>query len=953
MKQKLLFALMLLCMSLCSSNVWAEQEEPVAVSLQDGARFYLYNVEAKLYLNRGNSWGTEASLMDKGLPIEAVHVTDDIYQFKFMDRHEYLFCHNPSETYTDYNDQGIEYTYWNVEQLDNGHIKLQIAEGASNYGKDKYLGWDRGNNTKVGLFVNSADEWILTGKQGEDKFPHIVVNLLEPGSLGTELLYNVDNIRDVKWLKVYGNMNADDWAKIKMMKDSLQWLDLSEAKTDHTYTKLEDGFFKRQGDNDNNWQYLRYVHFPKGLTEIGASAFERSVVDSVSIPDVEKMGTGVFDRASNLRVVRLSDKISEIPFYAFWNCTSLVSVFDAHNLKTIGSGTFFGCRNLRDIDLSNVESLDYNAFAGNSNLDPGDLTHLKKVLGPDALMDTRLKSIKLNSIEWLDGKAFNSCRQLEEVEFPANFTNFNDYMKNNVLFWYCTSLRKLKFNASCVVTGDREWMLDNSIIKDSITIYVPKYLVNYYKQDSYWYQFKIEGFDVEDPENYTIDIRSNMVMNNRERFEGSPNIFLRNHAYLKINGENPQTLKNVDYDYNTQIFSNCENITIDGYLCNWFSHNAKQWYYLSLPFDCVISKTIGFDTAKQFAFRYYDGAGRAENGAYGNWKNYDINDTIPAGTGFIVQVNVSGWCPFYSADNDSKQYIFSPREFVKTLEVNESEVAANRGWNLIGNPYQTYYNNHMLNFTGPITVWNGSGYAAYSLTDDDYAIRPNEAFFVQCPNEEYNTIGFPTQGRQLTPVIESQNAAKEWNPKPRNRQIINLCISNGEMEDQTRVVLNEEASMSYETTCDASKFWSMDSSVPQLYTLDAVGTQYAINERPMGEGSVKLGFYAGEAGKYTISVKRCDAEQVFINDCLTGKTEEITNSEYTFNAEAGTYESRFTLTFISNDATGIKTLEMAEENARTEVFSTDGKFLGTDASGLGAGVYVIRQGNKVNKVVIR
>ena len=43
--------------------------------------------------------------------------------------------------------------------------------------------------------------------------------------------------------------------------------------------------------------------------------------------------------------------------------------------------------------------------------------------------------------------------------------------------------------------------------------------------------------------------------------------------------------------------------------------------------------------------------------------------------------------------------------------------------------------------------------------DDDYAIAPNQAFFVQCP-EGITDISFPLDGRQMTSVIESQTGAK-------------------------------------------------------------------------------------------------------------------------------------------------------------------------------------------------
>ena len=114
-------------------------------------------------------------------------------------------------------------------------------------------------------------------------------------------------------------------------------------------------------------------------------------------------------------------------------------------------------------------------------------------------------------------------------------------------------------------------------------------------------------------------------------------------------------------------------------------------------------------------------------------------------------------------------------------------------------------------------------------------------------------------------------------------------------------MLNEESSEAYETMCDASKFMSMDNNVPQIYTLDNVGTMYAINERPMKEGNVDLGLYAGQTGDYTISVTRCDAGQVFITDNLTGEVSEITDKDYTFSAKAGMDGACFRLFHCTGD----------------------------------------------------
>lgn len=121
----------------------------------------------------------------------------------------------------------------------------------------------------------------------------------------------------------------------------------------------------------------------------------------------------------------------------------------------------------------------------------------------------------------------------------------------------------------------------------------------------------------------------------------------------------------------------------------------------------------------------------------------------------------------------------------------------------------------------------------------------------------------------------------------------------------------------------------------------------------MGDGFVTLGFYAGAEGTYTITATRCDAKKVYVTDQLMGVTKEITDAPYSFSAEAGTDNTRFVLSFVSGETTGIQEIGKTAPAGQTEVFSIDGKFLGTDASRLGTGIYIIRQGKQVSKVVVR
>lgn len=803
--------------------------------------------------------------------------------------------------------------------------------------------------------------------------PLITVNLLEPGSLGTEVLYNTDHIKNVRRLKVKGAMNSDDWGRIKMMSTLLE-LDLSEAQ----FTEIPAQQFRIYSNTDTTMMYLHKVSLPEGLTKINREAFYNSFVEEINFPstlqsigyqafymshilevilpdNLTEMGEGVFKYAYWLKKARFGKNLTTIPRETFNLCHYLNDVVLPEELKTVEYYGFHECHALQTTLPEKLETVGSRAFEGCWNFYP------------------RLP----NSLKTIRNAAFNTCNAMDSLIVPSSVTTIEEYAFCNcanlryaelsveqykipkAIFDNTPKLEVIKLNSSTVVEPTIEGTYPHQNISQ-LTLQVPHYLVNEYKLHSYWYNAKaIEPFDYSTVD--YIPLRGNLTLNH-ERFGGQPSITISSGYYLKINGDREQKFNDIKvnvsgYDNDKgQLLINSENITASGENYVSYGTKAKKWYFISLPFDLDVSR-INPGNGVQYAIRYYDGAGRAANGKSGNWKNVDRTGIIPAGTGFIYQPNNDSWTWFYAADTENKYGTLRNTEFTKTLDVNASETTSNKGWNLVGNPYQCYYNSHCLNFTAPITIWSPDNktYTAYSLTDDDYAIRPNEAFFVQCPNEEYNTIGFPLQGRQLTSVIESQNAVKAWAPEAKTRQVVNLSVSNGEMEDMTRVVLNEEASMAYETACDASKFMSIDGSVPQIYTLDAEGTPYAINERPIGEGTVALGFYAGQTGDFTISVTRCDAEQVFITDNLTGEIKEITNSAYIFSAKAGTNDTRFTLTFVSNDPTAIATVEQSPKAIEHSVYDLQGRQMvnGQSSNRKLPGIYVVRQGNKASKVIVR
>ena len=245
-----------------------------------------------------------------------------------------------------------------------------------------------------------------------------------------------------------------------------------------------------------------------------------------------------------------------------------------------------------------------------------------------------------------------------------------------------------------------------------------------------------------------------------------------------------------------------------------------------------------------------------------------------------------------------------------------------------------------MNFTAPITCWNVNNktYTAYSIIDDDYAILPGEAFFVQCP-DEINKISFPIDGRQLTSVIESQSGAPAFEPVANQRALVDVELTNGEQSDKTRFVLNPNAKMDYETSCDASKFFSMESGVAQIYTIQN-GIQMAINERPADNGVVKIGIMIPENGTYTIKSERNALPEAVIVDNLNGTQAALTAEGYTFNAEAGTTDNRFELRLAGT--TGIMNLNQSQSVGEGAYYNMNGQRVDAPQKG----IYVVN-GKKV------
>lgn len=763
------------------------------------------------------------------------------------------------------------------------------------------------------------------------------VELASPGTLGIEVLYKVDVLKDVELLKVKGTLNETDWTNIKQMYN-LIGLDMTEAKIDSVPSKAFNGLSK-----------LSNVKLPEGLKTIGSSAFVGTQLLNIEIPSsVTSIGTNAFSKCSSLQTVNFKENshLQSIGHSAFFQCRSLqefimpetvanlntdnssyqyCDIFcECTNLKklifsdaitSLPRGICYGCSAMTELHLpQNLVTIGPNAFYQCSKLRKIEFPSSLRTISSSAFYQCGLDSVCLPlKLSSLGQYAFQDCDSLKYVELPSYIGTYS------YDFYGCGSIQTIVCPSATppAVSNDP---FSNGRAKSAITLKVPSFAVVNYKLDTYWYQFGsiVEGDDID-----YWKITSELSLTNNRRMNGEPDIDLYYGGKLRVGGNAPMEtglFNYYGYDSNPAcLINDCPAMTADSLNTKyWF--NADTWYFFTPTHDVDLTK-VSHSANASYVFRYYDSASRGTNGTGSSWKNVDTGKLV-AGQGYIFRCNANGVITL-PAEAAVHEQFFNTEDLTTPLYAYESTASANRNWNYVGNPFPAYFDVYYMDFTAPITVWTGSTYKAYSIVDDNYVLRPMQSFFVQKP-DEIDKIIFHKEGRQFTSTVSraSYSSPRAMATEDGNRFLFDIQISNEEdMIDETRVVINDKALCAYEIEKDASKFMTMENGVPQLFTLDADGNTYAINERPVEDGNVALGYRAAQSGFYTISIVKA-AGSVLLYDKKMNKTVDLTTQDYTFYSEATETvdDTRFTLIFGNFIPTGISNAD----HTRTSVTASSG-----------------------------
>lgn len=800
----------------------------------------------------------------------------------------------------------------------------------------------------------------------------IDVELASAGTLGYEVLYKgqiegtADVLTDVEFLKVKGPMNAADWTDIKNMTNLIA-LDLSEAQLTEIPNNAFDGKslinsvilpegITRIGDYAFRGTHVRRIVIPSTVITIGKNAFvstplqyvtfsedsqietigryafqDLKVLQSVDFGNMSKLktiGYAAFADCGQLKEFIMPNSVTDLGYYMFNNNVSMTKLHFSDALTEVPDMACRNCTALVDVHLPiNAEIIHRNAFESCTAMREIDIPETVNAIHFQAFYNSGLESVKLPiKLSVLGHQTFQGSKNLRHAELPSfvnsesySYVNSYNYWGEDSHYWStassglsnvfqdCPTIEEIVMRAATPPAVRSDIVNGSANAKKNITLIVPSFSVVNYKLDTYWYQFGTitEGDDVD-----YWKLTSPLMLTNNRRMQGKPDVDLYYGGQLTVGGDAPMPMAQFNMFINEsdpgRLLNTSEALTADG-AATKFAVDANKWYFFTPLYDVAIADIVISNDAS-YVFRYYDAQNRAVNGTSGSWKNVDT-DQLKGGQGYIFHCNKACEITF-PANEAAMEKLFGTTDVTLPLDVNESTTTANRSWNYVGNPFPCYYDIYYMDFTAPITVWTGSSYKAYSVADDEFVLRPMQSFFVQKP-DAVDQIIFHKEGRQLTTSIAAHTANARSLDRP-ERYLFNLSISNEEQQDETRVVINNEASLDYEIARDAAKFMSFEADVPQIYTIDEEGNGYAINERPMDDGRVQLAYYAGQEATYTIKAQRADG-QVYLYDAEEDQTVDLTKEDYTFQsgATSGYNMSRFLLTFktAGGEATDIIAVE--------------------------------------------
>lgn len=174
-------------------------------------------------------------------------------------------------------------------------------------------------------------------------------------------------------------------------------------------------------------------------------------VTEVDIPASVTAINGALAGARYLTAVTIPNTVTTIGTQAFFLCASLTAIDIPNSVTKIGDGAFDGCASLTSIDIPNaVTEIGGSAFSGCAAITSIDIPNAVKVIESSTFSGcSALTSINIpNTVTEIGSYVFSRCTSLDNVTLPDKITRLLDGVFRN-----CASLTSIKIPNSVMVIG--------------------------------------------------------------------------------------------------------------------------------------------------------------------------------------------------------------------------------------------------------------------------------------------------------------------------------------------------------------------------------------------------------------------------------------------------------------------------------------------------------------------
>lgn len=174
--------------------------------------------------------------------------------------------------------------------------------------------------------------------------------------------------RAYAYADIYYKGNADQWASINFANSEaspLPWpntLYLNGKKAVNVV--FSDSLKEIKPFAFYRCVSLETVKFGKNIEKIGADAFARTEIKSVTLPtNLKEIGGSAFSSCTYLKSISIPQSVTRIDGFAFRGCKSLTSIKLPNKLTTISTGLLCECENITSVRIpDSVTSIGEQAF---------------------------------------------------------------------------------------------------------------------------------------------------------------------------------------------------------------------------------------------------------------------------------------------------------------------------------------------------------------------------------------------------------------------------------------------------------------------------------------------------------------------------------------------------------------------------------------------------------------